>query len=591
MFNCLKSPSTSNQSDEINQDSQVLECDHGKTIPRNGLCKTSKKKFIIGSILIFLAISISVILAVVLTRSETTNVDEYQETQYTLKVKTTMTSHAKDEASTTHDELDMTIFALDMKGEKYTLMILNGAFNDKPQESNLGEAPPTLFMSFDVSKSGEILESRYFKANFTDEITTLLSGIVQAFVVDQDSEFDVESECKKTKKGSTQCTRNSKHKQEHKTMFQKKGKNEEFGDDEDEKLEHTSQTWVGEHGKLEKTEIKGKYQKKFKNQDGEGQMDFDLKAEVIIVSAEKLTSVQVNELKEIDSKLPEVNEKSEYKTKTLINEVKYDETSDEEEPDLPPYLSTNLNQSRELSQSDDQGRSLFDNSFSYLYFSTFEIPFHINSRMYSGYDNTYKFWTCGVHRFKFSTLEMMLLKTDFCISSNKVIPGLKFTVPAWSQSLTLKAYLTQVKFSIFSVLLYSTVTVKSLPTVQTYLNTFGNVVTKMNIAAAITVSISGQSTNGVSKGGVTLNSLMKSNVNDYMVGYNSPFYAYMFVDKSFQADYQIWVQSLTITKTCYNILTVNMCFPDVKYSTIAYLVKQTVAYQYYPEQLLFSAVF
>ena len=595
MLDCLKKlkrKNTENSSygESVDQDSQELEYSDGNPKLRNGNCKTSRKKIAIISISIFLAVSLAIILAVVLTRDKTTKVDEYQETQYNLNVKTTITSYVNDQASSTHDNLDVTILALDMKGDKYSLMVVNGELTDQEQENKLGQAPPGLFMSFDVSKSGEILETRYIKANFTNEISTLLTGIIQAFVVDQDSEFDVESECKKTKKGSNKCTNNSKHKQSGKTMFQRKGTNEEFGEDEEEKFEHTSKTWVGKNGKLEKSEINGKYQMKYKSKDSEGQMDFDLKAEVIVVSSKKLTKEQVKELKEIDSKLPEVDEETEYKTKTLVNDVSYGEKSDEV-PDLPDYINSDSNLTRLLSESDDQDRLLFDKSFSYLYFSVFQVPFYINTRMYSGIDYLKKSWVCGIHRFKFSTTEVKLLNTDFCISSNFVKAGQKFTIPAWSQLAVVRAYLTTISFSVFTINLNSTVTVTSLPTVETYYNTYRNVVTKMNVAAFITVSVSGEATSGSSKGGVTLNAYMKTNVNDYMVGYLRPFYAYNYLDKSFQGEYQIWVQYLTVGKNCFDILTVSMCVPDVQYSDQVTLVKKTVAYQYYPEQLLFSTSF
>lgn len=558
---------------------------------RKNLCGKSKRKiYLVVGISVFIAVALTIILAVVLTRKENSHVDDYQETQYVLKVKTTITSKLGSQKSSNHDEVDLTLFALDMKGDKYSLMIVNGIFSNDAKDSNLGDAPTDIFMSFDVSKSGEILETRYVKDKFTEENANLLTGIIQAFVVDQDSEFDVESECKKTKKGSTQCTKNSKHKDGKKSMYRKSGKHEEFGDDSDESLEHTSKTWIDHNGKVEKSMIQGLYSKVYKGADSEDQMDYEMKAEVVVISSEKLTAEQVKLLNEVDQKLPQVSEKTEYKTKKMLNEV-HIEQNNEVQDDHPPSISTDSKLARQLNVTEEHGRSLFDYSFSYKYFSFFDTPFYLNSRMYTGYDSSYKFWTCGIHRFQFSTAEVKLLSTDFCISSNRVLAKPRYAITSWAQVLTVNAYVTKINFSIFTINLYSSISVNNMPYVETYYNVYGNSVTKMNIVASITVSVKGEATIGLSRGGLMLNSYMKSNINDYMVGYNAPFSAYMYLDKSIQGDFQVWVQYLTLGKTCYIFLGITICVPQINYSSAVTLAKMTYAYQYYPEVNLLYATF
>lgn len=86
----------------------------------------------------------------------------------------------------------------------------------------------------------------------------MLTGIIQSFAADQDSEFEVDSSYKKPKAGSSQCTKNSKRKEGKKIVFKKKGDHEDSK--EDEKLEHTTETWVNKQGKLEKIQLNGMFQ-------------------------------------------------------------------------------------------------------------------------------------------------------------------------------------------------------------------------------------------------------------------------------------------------------------------------------------------
>ena len=515
-----------------------------------------------------------------------TKVDEYEETQYSIKVNTEITTKVGTKTTTTNDELDLTIFGLDMKGQEYNLMIVNGIESEDSDKSAYS-APADLFMSFDVSKNAEILESRYFQEKFSNETVTLFSGIIQGFVVDQDSPFEVDSECKKTKKGSTECTKNSKKKEGKKTYFKKYGKSQEDTEDSEEELEYTSKTLINEHGKIEGSKIEGKFSKKYNNQGGE-QFDFEVKATIVVVSSKKLTKEQIKTLNEIDKKLPKVECESEQKQKKFINEVN-EEPNEYDDSELPESLSDVSHIKRSLSRDDE--RSLFDNTVTYKYFTFYDIPFYLNSRMYSGYDSSYKYWVCGIHRFVFGSIEMKLLNTDFCISSNYVRASSRTAYTKWSQKASLKAYIYTVKFSVFTISLYSQVGVNNVPYVESYYNTYGNTVTKMNVVATISVSVTGEASVGVAKGGVTFTNSMKSNINDYMVGYTSPFAAYVYLDKSFEGKFQIWVKYLTLSKSCYTVFGIKFCIPSVKYSDKVSLFSETYTYKYYPEVQLFYSAF
>ena len=556
-----------------------------KTDVRKTQSLTSKSIFIV-----ILACTSAIILTVVLswyfTRNDNSKVDEYQETQYLIKVETEITTIVGTKTTSTNDIIDMTIFALDMKGQKYNLMIVNG-IESEDSGGSADSNPADIFMSFDVSKNGEILESRYFQDKFSNETITLFTGVIQAFVVDQDSEFEVDSECKKTKKGSTECTNNSKHKEGKKTLYQKYGKSKDETEDSNEYLDYKTKTLINEHGKVEGSKIEGKFTKKYKNQ-GKEQFDFEVKTNIIVISSKKLTEEQIKTLNEINKELPEVECESEQKQKKVINEMTV-EPNEFDDSELPESLSDSLHHQRSLSKDDE--RSLFDNTISYTYFSSYDLPFYLNTRMYSKYDSNYKFWVCGIHRFVFGSIEMQLLNTDFCISSNKIKKVPRTVVSKWSQKASLKAYIYIVKFSIFTINLYAEVSVNNVPYIEAYHNSLRNMVTKMNVVASISVSVTGETTVGVAKGGVTFTNLIKSNINDYMEGLFTPFYAYFSLDKSLEGQSQIWVKYLTLSTNCYIVFGITFCIADVTYSSKASLFTETYAYTYYPVQQLFYKYF
>ena len=551
--------------------------------------KISRMKLMLIILAVILSLaSLIVCIVLFLGADKGTKIDEYQETQYTLKVKTTITSKVGTSTTSNHDSLDMTIFSLDMKGQKYNLLIVNGVYTYDEQDTSLGSAPDDIFMSFDVSKNGEILESRYFQNKFSNETVTLMTGIIQAFVVDQDSEFEVDSECKKTKKGSTECTKNSKYKEGKKTSFKRQGRDKESSNDSEEELEYTTHTLINEHGKVEGSKIEGKFYKIYKHDDEQEQVEFEVKADIIVVSSTKLTEEQIKVLNEIDKKLPEVEFESKQKQKKFINEVT-EEPNEIDDSDFPESLSLPSHLKRSLSKGYE--RSLFDNTFNNTYFSIYDLPFYLYSRIYSTYDKNNKYWVCGIHRFYFKPIDIKLLSTDFCISSNLVKVSPKTAQKKLAQIATLKAYVYTVKFSIFTIALSAKIDVNSLPFLETYLNKDVNTVTKLNIVAVIAVTIAGEATVGVSKAGVTFTNSIKSNVNDYMVGYKAPFSALASLDKSFEGKFQIWVKNVILLKSCYNIFGIIFCIPSVSYSDKVSLFTQVYTYKYYPEEQIFYSAF
>ena len=186
---------------------------------------------------------------------------------------------------------------------------------------------------------------------------------------------------------------------------------------------------------------------------------------------------------------------------------------------------------------------------------------------------------------------MKLTSEDICLSSNMVNPSSRKALTKWSLKSSLKAYIYTIKFSIFTIKLSAQVSVNNVPYSETYYNTYGNTATKLNIVASVLVSVTGEATVGVAKGGVIFTNTMNSNVNDYMVGYTSPFSAYVYLDQSFEGKFQIWVKYLTLSKKCYTVFGVKFCVPAVKYSSKVSLFTETYAYKYYPEEQIFYSSF
>jgi cytochrome oxidase Cu insertion factor (SCO1/SenC/PrrC family) len=566
------------------------EPDTGTKEPEQQMrCKMSRKrKFLLIALIALLAIGFTVTLTLLLTREESTKVDSYVKTQYSLLIKTEITQKNGEKTSTTHDELEATLFGLDMKGERYTIMITNGTFTDDQNKKSDKKAPANIFMYFELnSKSSELLEAKYFKESFDEVTVNLLTGVVQAFVVDQDTHFDYTSDCKKQSKKSKTCSRNSKRKSAKKTVFQKKSSSDDDDSEDNSDYEHTSETWIDEKGKVEKTSINGFFHKKYKSEDSEEEINFKVKAEITVIMSKELDQEDIEILNDAVKELPEVELSDEYSKKD--GNDYHEEVPEKGKNEHPDYVRDEpLGRQLSTDIEGEQGRRLFDNSFSYQFFSNlFDIPFYLNNRIYSGYDNTYKYWVCTVHRFKFGTIETSLTSTDLCLSSHRVSNSPKTALNSWSKTATVSAYLTTIRLSAFTINLNAVVNIKGVPYVETYYNTYGNTVTKLNTAASIGISITGQATIGYSTAGVTFTTSLTTNVNDYMVGYNSPFWAYMYIDKSHKGDYNFWVYYVTVTSGCYKIFGLTFCLPYVSGSWATTNFKLSYAYQYFPEQQVF----
>lgn len=217
--------------------------------------------------------------------------------------------------------------------------------------------------------------------------------------------------------------------------------------------------------------------------------------------------------------------------------------------------------------------------------------------MYSGYDSNYKFWVCAAHRFQFSTVNIKILNNDLCISSNGVSVAAKTSLPSFAQSTTVNAYLTKIKISMFTINLNSNVVISSMPYIETYLNTYQNTVTKLTIESNFSISISGESSSGSSTVGITYKNTLKSKINNFMVGNQSPFAGIMSIYKSIKENYQIWVINYHKNKICFDFLGSPICI-NKSYNFFDSVLRrkkvqfdQTNGYQYFPEEIIFSAQF
>ena len=110
----------------------------------------------------------------------------------------------------------LTFFALDMVGDKYRFLLTNASTQESHFNSTQGELKSDYFMYLEIeSKTGKILEARYNN----ESNVNLYTGIMQAFVVDQDSEWEYSYQCKKTYKDGQECSKNSKKQANGYTLF------------------------------------------------------------------------------------------------------------------------------------------------------------------------------------------------------------------------------------------------------------------------------------------------------------------------------------------------------------------------------------
>ena len=548
------------------------------------------KKLIFGILAILaMAISAAVYFGIHYSKNEKTEINEYQETQYSLDINTTITTYLGEKYTTSHSQSSITIFGLGIEGNIYNLMIVDGALTGETNTSSLSSVPKNIFMSFKVSKSGEILQSNYYKTVISSEDSNFLSGVIKAFVVDQDSEFEVESNCKKTAKGSTECTKNSKVKEGKTTMFKKHlNKNEESGMNQ-EKYGYTTKTWI-KHGKIEKSSIDGAFSKKIEIGASDTEIKFHMKADIKIISTSNISKEKLYILNEINSQLPEV-ETEEYVDKKIIFNQVYDEKNEKIDSDLPPSVLDDSLVGRQLNQIDENRRSLIDTNINEFFLSLFEVPLNLTTRILTGYDRYYQWWYCPTHILQFGPIVIPLISVNPCISSNKVPVSPLRSLPSWSKNTTVNAIIATFQLSIFKISMSASVRVETTPYVQSYLNINGNTVTKFPIYTKITMNITGNATNGLAKVGAQVSCLVNSNITDYMTGFNSPFSAQLFLDKSFSGSVYLFFQFVSNPKQCYDFLGASICVKNLTNADKIQTGSGPIPYRYYPETRIFYSPF
>lgn len=554
--------------------------------------RTTKKKILIFGVPILIIASVTTIICLVILKdklNQKAHVDEYQETQYTLDVNTTIQSKVGKEYTSSHSQMQITIFALDMEGDIYRLMIADGAFSNQGDNFTLNSAPSDIFMSFKGTKNGEILQTNYNKSFISNENANFLAGIIQAFVVDQDSEFEVNSKCKKSQKGSTQCTANNKINEGKSTLFKKQSQKDSKAEISQEKYKFTSKTWIN-NGKIQKSSIEGVFLKKFNLDISEIELEFNMKADIKVVSSSKLNKDQLTVLNRICNQLPETELDNKMKKKETINKI-IESKKKEFDSNLPSSLFDNSLLGRQLVEDDEHRRKLFDTIVTDFFFSLFQVPFNLTTRMLSGYDKYYRYWFCPYHAFKFGKIELTATNGYPCISSHQVLTSPMVYVPSFAQNASFQAYLSTFNLGGLTINMSAFVRVESTPYIQSYFNVYGDTVTKFLIMNKITVIVAGNATDGKAKVGANISCLVKSNITDYMVGSYFPFSAHMYIDKSIQGNVSVSFQFVTNTRKCYDFLGTPFCVKEMKSTDALVLYSQPLTYQYFPEYRVFYSRF
>ena len=214
---------------------------------------STKLKILLTTFIILLTIGLGVILPIMLHKGST-KVESYKETQYNLAVRTDITTTIGNSTTTIHDDFRVTLFGLDMEGDKYRFVVSKGSFENSFGQTSVGSAPSSIFVYLELnSKDGKILLSKYNDTALDKYTVNLLTGITQYFVVDQDSSWDYSMECKeKTEKGQG-CSYNSKMKKNGKTLFRKYEKSQDSGVNENQMVfEHAADTEIDESRKVTK---------------------------------------------------------------------------------------------------------------------------------------------------------------------------------------------------------------------------------------------------------------------------------------------------------------------------------------------------
>ena len=568
-------------------------------IPSKFLLSGKFKIYLLVSIMIFLALGVT--LLAIFLKNPDIKVHEYKKTQYEALVRTNVTVLSKSKSSTTSDSFYLTFFALDMVGDKYRFLLTNASTHETTFNSSLGELKSDYFMYLELeSKTGKILETRYKEESFDEKTVNLLTGIMQVFVVDQDSEWEYAYHCKKKYEEWQKCSKNSKKQASEYILFERKESSSDRLSKSDSEFEHSSTTWLNKEGKVEKSSFNGWYSKSLDQSNPDEKISFNVSATAKIISETNLNDSDLYEFENILNDLPHVNQSSDYKIAkfdTFLedntpeeddNEPEGDENEPEE--DFPENL---IKESidRKLTSDEENEYSLFYETNNYKFFSFYDIPLRLNSILYSVFDENFKAWFCIIHRLKYGDISMKLIKKDFCLSSNEASPRERKKIKKWVRKVRAKAYLLVEKFSIFTFRLYGEVKVKNTPHLSVYYNDDGNIATNGEIVSKISVSITGEVSVGIAKCGLTFKNTMASNINNLMTGYYPSFMTYVSLDKSLEANFEIWIKYLTLGYDCWKIFGIKICLPTIEYSDKKTLYEETYDYHYYDREYIFQMEF
>lgn len=307
----IKYPSGTQEIDKVNL--KVLDENSDKKFPEEEQPEFTKRKK--GLLVLLVVLSLCLIVGIVpltlyLIRRDKINVDSYRETQYDLLVKPSITITTGQKFSTTHDSFHVTLFALDMEGDKYRFLVTNASMETEHVNSVNVSLKPDYFIYLELeSSSGKILMSKYKKEMFEESTINLLTGVTQVFTVDQDSDYGDSSNCKKKYKDGYECSQNSRKQDGAYTLYEKYESSNNDASENDAVYENRATTWVNENGKVEKCEVKGWYSKLLDSEKPDEKMNFNVSATIDIANSFKLDKSQISQLNEIVKELPEVEKK------------------------------------------------------------------------------------------------------------------------------------------------------------------------------------------------------------------------------------------------------------------------------------------
>lgn len=310
-----------------------------------------------------------------------------------------------------------------------------------------------------------------------------------------------------------------------------------------------------------------------------------MEAHIEILSDSKLTKNQTQELYQIVKDLPESKPQKTFEKKYYKDFYEYIDIENQEEEDEPlpegfKLIDPNRNLNELSGHTND--RALFDKIISYKYLNIYSITFWLDSRLYTGYDNDGRYWYCCNHQYDFDSISLSAIKSGVCMSSNRVKTQGKSKLKKYAVKGEAKSYLDTVNFGIFTIKLTGKVKVENTPYFQVYLNTYSNTVANLLIQSKVSISITGEASSGKAKCGVEYKNKMTSDLNDYMIGYDSPFVAYSKVQKTLEGSFEVWVKKVYIEPDCYDIFGIQLCTDGVSKSSKKTVFKSELDYEEYP---------